>query len=67
MQKVRKSRKKVATTQVDEAEDDLISFRDPGPRAGPGGLGSVSLVFMYKVNRQDKTRGFFSNPPWGDI
>ena len=25
-------------TQVDEAEDDLISFRDPGPRAGPGGL-----------------------------
>ena len=25
-------------TQVDEAEDDLISFRDPGHRAGPGGL-----------------------------
>ena len=24
--------------QVDEVEDDLISFRDPGHRAGPGGL-----------------------------
>ena len=24
-------------TQVDEAEDDLVSFRDPGHRAGPGG------------------------------
>ena len=24
--------------QVDEAEDDPISFRDPGHRAGPGGL-----------------------------
>ena len=25
-------------TQVDEVEDDLISFRDPGHRAGPGGF-----------------------------
>ena len=24
--------------QVDEVEDDLVSFRDPGHRAGPGGL-----------------------------
>ena len=24
--------------QADEVEDDLISFRDPGHRAGPGGL-----------------------------
>ena len=24
--------------QVDEVEDDLMSFRDPGHRAGPGGL-----------------------------
>ena len=23
---------------ADEVEDDLISFRDPGHRAGPGGL-----------------------------
>ena len=26
------------SAQVDEVEDDLISFRDPGHRAGPGGL-----------------------------
>ena len=25
-------------TQVDEVEDDLASFRDPGHRAGPGGF-----------------------------
>ena len=25
-------------TQVDEVEDDLVSFRDPGHRAGPGGF-----------------------------
>ena len=24
--------------QADEVEDDLISFRDPGHRVGPGGL-----------------------------
>ena len=24
--------------QADEVEDDLTSFRDPGHRAGPGGL-----------------------------